>query len=93
LRVLAVGTPLWPAYGEAIARGDITWVRRTIVGSIVVAELVVLPFALVTSLNRCRRIGKDWDNLNAKALAFLRFASVRLMLRQFYSSRYAQRSC
>jgi O-antigen/teichoic acid export membrane protein len=23
-------TPLWPAYGEAVSRGDMTWVRRTL---------------------------------------------------------------
>jgi len=27
--------PLWPAYGEAIARGDIPWVRRTLHRSII----------------------------------------------------------
>src|SRR5882762_88037 len=26
-------------------------------------------------LNRCRRLAKDWENLNRKALAFLRLAS------------------
>jgi transposase len=25
-------------------------------------------------LNRCRRLAKDWENLNRKALAFLRLA-------------------
>ena len=32
-------------------------------------------------LNRCRRLAKDWENLNFTALMFLRFASIRLMLR------------
>ena len=31
-------------------------------------------------LNRCRRLAKDWENLNLSALIFLRFASIRLML-------------
>ena len=31
---------------------------------------------------RSRRLAKDWENLNRKALAFLRFASIRLMLRK-----------
>ena len=31
---------------------------------------------------RCRRLAKDWENLNRKALAFLRLASIRLMLRK-----------
>ena len=33
-------------------------------------------------LNRCRRLVKDWENLNRKALAFLRLASIRFMLRK-----------
>ena len=33
-------------------------------------------------LNRCRRLAKDWENLNRKALAFLHLASIRLMLRK-----------
>jgi len=33
-------------------------------------------------LNRCRRLAKDWEGLNRKALAFLRLASIRLMLRK-----------
>jgi transposase len=32
-------------------------------------------------LNRCRRLAKDWESLNRKALAFLRLASIRLVLR------------
>ena len=37
-------------------------------------------------LNRCRRLAKDWENLNRKALAFLRLASIRLMLRKLCNS-------
>jgi putative transposase len=33
-------------------------------------------------LNRCRRLAKDWENLNHNALAFLHLASIRLMLRK-----------
>ena len=33
-------------------------------------------------LNRWRRLAKDWENFNRKALAFLRLASIRLMLRK-----------
>jgi transposase len=33
-------------------------------------------------LNRCRRLAKDWECLNRSALAFLRWSSVRLMLRK-----------
>ena len=48
---------------------------------------VVLPKRWVVErtfawLGRCRRRAKDWENLNRKALAFLRLASIRLMLRK-----------
>jgi transposase len=33
-------------------------------------------------LNRCRRLAKDWECLNRNALAFLRWASIRRMLRR-----------
>ena len=31
-------------------------------------------------LSRCRRLAKDWENRSHSALAFLRLASIRLML-------------
>ena len=31
---------------------------------------------------RCRRLAKDWECLNPRALTFLRLASIRLMLRK-----------
>ena len=48
---------------------------------------VVLPKRWIVErtlawLNRCRRLTKDWENLNRTALAFLRLASIRLMLRK-----------
>ena len=33
-------------------------------------------------LNQCRRLARDWENRNHTALAFLRLASIRLMLRK-----------
>ena len=33
-------------------------------------------------LGRCRRLAKDWENLNSKSLTFLRLASIRLLLRK-----------
>jgi transposase len=51
------------------------------------AKFVVLPKHWIVEwtfawLNRCRRLAKDWENLNRKALAFLRLASIRLMIRR-----------
>ena len=37
-------------------------------------------------LNRCRRLAKDWENLNFSGLIFLRLASIRLMLRKLCNS-------
>lgn len=50
-------------------------------------SFVVLPKRWIVErtigwLNRCRRLAKDWENLNRKALAFLRLASIRLMVRR-----------
>ena len=36
----------------------------------------------IALLGRCRRLAKDWENLNHNALAFLHLASIRLMLRK-----------
>ena len=33
-------------------------------------------------INRCRRLAKDFENLNRTALAFIRLASIRLMLQR-----------
>lgn len=53
---------------------------------------VVLPKRWVVErtlawLNRCRRLAKDWENLNRKARAFLLLASIRLMVRRLCNPR------
>ena len=50
-------------------------------------KFVVLPKRWIVErtiawLNRCRRLAKDWERLNHDALAFLQWASVRLMVRK-----------
>ena len=40
-------TPLWPAYGEAISRGDLWWVRKTFVRSVILGFAVNLVPALL----------------------------------------------
>ena len=52
-----------------------------------VKGFVVLPKRWIVErtiawLNRCRRLAKDWENLNRNALGFLKLASIRLMLRK-----------
>ena len=50
-------------------------------------RFVVLPKRWIVErtfawLGRCRRLAKDWECLNRKALAFVKLASIRLMLRK-----------
>ena len=50
-----------------------------------VKGFVVLPKRWIVErtigwLNRCRRLAKDWENLNHNALAFLKLASIRRMV-------------
>jgi len=52
---------------------------------------VVLPKRWIVEcsiawLNRCRRLAKDWENLNLSGLIFLRLASIRIMLRKLCNS-------
>lgn len=52
-----------------------------------VRGFVVLPKRWIVErtiawLNRCRRLAKDWECRNRNALAFLKLASIRLMLRK-----------
>ena len=48
---------------------------------------VVLPKRWIVErtiawINRCRRLANGWENLNRNALAFLKLASIRPMLRK-----------
>jgi transposase len=54
-------------------------------------QFVVLPKRWIVErtfawLGRCRRLAKDWECLNRKALAFLKLASIRLMTRKLCKS-------
>ena len=51
------------------------------------AGFVVLPKRWIVErtiawLNRCRRLAKDWERKNRNGLAFLLWASIRLMVRK-----------
>ena len=51
------------------------------------SKFVVLPKRWIVErtiawLSRCRRLAKDWECLNRTSRAFLRCASIRLMLRK-----------
>jgi O-antigen/teichoic acid export membrane protein len=42
--------PLWPAYGEALARGDVSWLTRTFRRSVVIGLALNVPYALALVL-------------------------------------------
>jgi transposase len=56
-------------------------VKRSDVGRFVVLPRRWVVERTIAWLNRCRRLAKDWECLNRSALMFLRWASIRLMLR------------
>jgi O-antigen/teichoic acid export membrane protein len=43
-------TPLWPAYGEALARGDVEWVRRVFLGSLRITLAISVPLCTLLAL-------------------------------------------
>jgi len=57
-------------------------VKRSDVGKFVVLPKRWIVERTIGWLNRCRRLAKDWECLNRNGLAFLRWASVRLMVRK-----------
>ena len=57
-------------------------VKRSDVGKFVVLPKRWIVERTIGWLNRCRRLAKDWECLNRNALAFLRWASIRLMVRK-----------
>lgn len=69
--------------GRAVAHVNVEIVKRCEAAK----GFLVLPKRWIVErtiawLNRCRRLAKDWECLNRSALAFLRLASIRLMLRK-----------
>ncbi|GAA6173640.1 O157 family O-antigen flippase [Colwellia sp. KU-HH00111] len=48
--IMAIGVflePLWPAYGEAIERNDVEWIKNTLRKSLLLALLLSVPFAFL----------------------------------------------
>jgi transposase len=68
---------------ERVCRSiNVEIVRRCDVGKFVVLPKRWGVERTIAWLNRCRRLAKHWECLNQNALAFLRWASIRLMLRR-----------
>ena len=77
------GPEFQSAMKRILARADLEIVKRLghAKGFVVLPERWIVERTLA-SLGRCRRLAKDWECLNHKALAFLRLASIRLMVRK-----------
>ncbi len=61
---------------------DVEIVKQSDTGKFVVLPKRWIVERTIAWLNRCRRLAKDWERMNQNAVAFLRWASVRLMLRK-----------
>ncbi len=87
LKLYADGGYQGPEFQRAV-RTTLTRVELEIVKRSDRAKgFIVLPKRWIVErtlawLNRCRRLAKDWESLNRTARAFLRLASIRLMLRK-----------
>jgi transposase len=77
------GVEFQAALKRTLSRVDLEIVKRPggVKGFIVLPKRWIVE-RTIAWLNRCRRLAKDWEKLNRKALAFLRLASIRLMLRK-----------
>jgi transposase len=86
-RLFADGGYQGPVFCEARKKAFPDLVTEIVKRSDTAKGFEVLPRRWVVErtffwLGRCRRLAKDWERLNRKALAFLRIASIRLMLRK-----------
>ena len=86
-RLFADSAYAGPAFRDGLANALPSLVTEIVRRSDQARGFVVLPKRWIVErtigwLGRCRRLAKDWENLNRNALAFLRLASIRLMLRR-----------
>lgn len=86
-KLFADGAYAGPVFHDALAKVlphlQIEIVKRsdTAKGFVVLPKRWIVERTLAW-LNRCRRLAKDWEKRNLKALAFLKLASIRFMLRK-----------
>ena len=75
-----------PRFQDRLARVcrsvNVEIVKRSDTGKFVVLPKRWIVERTIGWLNRCRRLAKDWERMNRNALAFLRWASIRMMLRK-----------
>jgi len=76
------GPKLRAGLARACRSVNVEIVRRCDTGKFVVLPKRWIVERTIAWLNRCRRLSKDWECLNRNARAFLRWASVPMMLRR-----------
>jgi transposase len=86
-KIFADGGYQGPVFRKALAKVMPQLSVEIVKRSDIAAGFQVLPRRWVVErtlawLNRCRRLAKDFENLNRIALAFIKLASIRLMLRK-----------
>ena len=86
-KLFADGGYQGPVFAKAVAQAMPDLSVEIVKRSGAAKGFVVLPKRWVVErsfawFGRCRRLAKDCENLNRTALAFLRLASIRLMLRR-----------
>ena len=67
---------------EACRQVNVEIVKRSDAGKFVVLPKRWIVERTIGWLNRCHRLAKDWECLSDNGLAFLRWASIRLMVRK-----------
>jgi transposase len=86
LKLYADGGYQGPQFQQGLKRVcrqvNVEIVKRSDAGKFVVLPKRWIVERTIGWLNRCRRLAKDWECLNRNALAFLRWASIRLMIRR-----------
>jgi transposase len=86
LKLYADGGYQGPRFRQGLQRAcrqiNLEIVKRSEVGKFVVLPKRWIVERTIGWLNRCRRLAKDWECLNRHALAFLRWASIRMMVRK-----------
>ena len=69
------------------AQLNVEIVKRSDAGKFVVLPKRWIAERTIAWLNRYRRLAKDWEYLNRNGVAFLRWASIRLMVRKLCKDR------
>jgi transposase len=86
LKIYADGGYQGPIFQDGLrkvmAQVEVEIVKRSDVGKFTILPKRWIVERTIAWLNRCRRLAKDWENLTARGLTFLRLASIRLMLRK-----------